>query len=71
MIGIPVKYLESISVGAVSMGAKYDIGNGPDFMAKVICDHQKVKLPAHRAGLPGHAVASGMRANEILFYCAP
>jgi hypothetical protein len=26
-----------------------------------------VKLPAYRAGLPGHAVASGMRANEILF----
>jgi hypothetical protein len=27
-----------------------------------------VKLPAHRAGLPGHAVASRMRANEISFF---
>ena len=26
-----------------------------------------VKLPVHRAGLPGHAVASRMRANEISF----
>jgi hypothetical protein len=30
-----------------------------------------VKLPAHRAGLPGHAVASRMRANEISFLFVP
>jgi hypothetical protein len=30
-----------------------------------------VKLPAHRAGLPGHAVASKMRANEISFFTVP
>jgi hypothetical protein len=30
-----------------------------------------VKLPAHRAGLPGHAVASRMRANEISFFIVP
>jgi len=30
-----------------------------------------VKLPAHRAGLPGHAVASRMRANEISFLIVP
>ena len=30
-----------------------------------------VKLPAHRAGLPGHAVASRMQANEISFFLVP
>ncbi len=30
-----------------------------------------VKLPTHRAGLPGHAVASRMRANEISFLIVP
>jgi hypothetical protein len=30
-----------------------------------------VKLPAHRAGLPGHEVASKMRANEISFFIVP
>ena len=30
-----------------------------------------MKLPAHRAGLPGHAVASRMRANEISFLFVP
>jgi hypothetical protein len=30
-----------------------------------------VKLPAHRAGLPGHAVASRMRANESSFFTVP
>jgi len=30
-----------------------------------------VKLPAHRAGLPGHAVASRMRTNEISFFIMP
>ena len=46
MIGIPVKYLEAISVGAVFMGANSYIGNGPNFMVKVICEHQKVKIPS-------------------------
>ncbi len=31
----------------------------------------RVKLPAHRAGLPGQAVASIMRANEISFFIVP
>jgi len=30
-----------------------------------------VKLPAHRTGLPRHAVASRMRANEISFFIGP
>ena len=30
-----------------------------------------VKPPAHRAGLPGHAVGSRMRANEISFFIGP
>ena len=32
---------------------------------------QEVKLSAHWAGLPGHAVASRMRANEISFLLVP
>ncbi len=46
IIGMPVKYLEAISVGAVFMGANTYIGNGPNFMVKVICEHQKVKIPS-------------------------
>ena len=46
MVGIPVKYLEAISVGAVFMGANSYIGNGPNFMVKVICEHQKIKIPS-------------------------
>jgi len=46
IIGVPVKYLEAISVGAVFMGANTYIGNGPNFMVKVICEHQKVKMPS-------------------------
>jgi Na+/H+ antiporter NhaD/arsenite permease-like protein len=45
IVGIPIKFLEAISVGAVCMGANTYIGNGPNFMVKVICEHQKVKVP--------------------------
>lgn len=46
VVGVPVEYLEAISVGAVFMGANTYIGNGPNFMVKVICEHQKVKVPS-------------------------
>jgi Na+/H+ antiporter NhaD/arsenite permease-like protein len=46
IVGIPVKYLEAVSVGAVFMGANTYIGNGPNFMVKVVCEHQKVKIPS-------------------------
>jgi Na+/H+ antiporter NhaD/arsenite permease-like protein len=46
IIGIPVRYLEAISVGAVFMGANTYIGNGPNFMVKVVCEHRKVKMPS-------------------------
>jgi len=46
IIGIPIKYLEAISVGAVFMGANSYIGNGPNFMVKVICEHQKINIPS-------------------------
>ncbi len=46
VVGIPVEYLEAVSVGAVFMGANTYIGNGPNFMVKVICEHQKVKVPS-------------------------
>jgi Na+/H+ antiporter NhaD/arsenite permease-like protein len=46
IVGIPIKYLEAISVGAVCMGANTYIGNGPNFMVKVICEHQKIKIPS-------------------------
>jgi Na+/H+ antiporter NhaD/arsenite permease-like protein len=46
VIGIPVKYLEAISVGTVFMGANTYIGNGPNFMVKTICEHRRVKMPS-------------------------
>ncbi|MBI5117015.1 sodium:proton antiporter [Candidatus Poribacteria bacterium] len=46
IVGMPARYLEAISVGAVFMGANTYIGNGPNFMVKVICEHQKVKVPS-------------------------
>lgn len=44
--GIPHSILAAISLGAVFMGANTYIGNGPNFMVKVICEHQKVKMPS-------------------------
>jgi Na+/H+ antiporter NhaD/arsenite permease-like protein len=46
IIGIPIKYLEAVSLGAVFMGAITYIGNGPNFMVKTICEHRKVKVPS-------------------------
>jgi Na+/H+ antiporter NhaD/arsenite permease-like protein len=46
IVGVPVRYLEAISVGAVFMGANTYIGNGPNFMVKVICEHHRVKVPS-------------------------
>jgi Na+/H+ antiporter NhaD/arsenite permease-like protein len=46
VIGIPVRYLEAISVGAVFMGANTYIGNAPNLMVKVICEHHRVKVPS-------------------------
>jgi hypothetical protein len=42
-------------------GKRLEVGGG----------RQNVKLPAYRVGLPGHAVASRMRANEISFFIVP
>ena len=44
--GIPNSILAAISLAAVFMGANTYIGNGPNFMVKVICEHQKVKMPS-------------------------
>jgi Na+/H+ antiporter NhaD/arsenite permease-like protein len=38
-------YLLAISIGAVFFGANTYIGNGPNFMVKIITDQQKVKTP--------------------------
>jgi len=46
IIGMPIKYLEAISVGTVLMGANTYIGNGPNFMIKTICEHRKIKMPS-------------------------
>lgn len=46
VVGIPHSILVAISLGAVFMGANTYIGNGPNFMVKVICEHQKVKMPS-------------------------
>jgi len=44
--GVPHSILAAISLGAVFMGANTYIGNGPNFMVKVICEHQKIKMPS-------------------------
>jgi Na+/H+ antiporter NhaD/arsenite permease-like protein len=46
ILGVPAAILKAISLGAVFMGANTYIGNGPNFMVKVICEHQKIKMPS-------------------------
>ncbi len=46
VVGIPHRFLEAISVGAVFMGANTYIGNGPNFMVKAIADHAGFKTPS-------------------------
>jgi Na+/H+ antiporter NhaD/arsenite permease-like protein len=46
MMGIPTLLLKAISAGAVFMGANSYIGNGPNFMVKVIAEEYKLKMPS-------------------------
>jgi len=46
MMGIPTLFLQAISAGAVFMGANSYIGNGPNFMVKVIAEEHKLKMPS-------------------------
>jgi Na+/H+ antiporter NhaD/arsenite permease-like protein len=46
MMGIPSAFLKAISAGAVFMGANSYIGNGPNFMVKVIAEEYKLKMPS-------------------------
>lgn len=46
MMGIPTLILKAISAGAVFMGANSYIGNGPNFMVKVIAEEYKLKMPS-------------------------
>lgn len=46
MMGIPSLMLKAISAGAVFMGANSYIGNGPNFMVKVIAEEYKLKMPS-------------------------
>jgi len=46
MMGIPTIFLKAISAGAVFMGANSYIGNGPNFMVKVIAEEYKLKMPS-------------------------
>ncbi len=43
---IPTVFLMAISAGAVFMGANSYIGNGPNFMVKVIAEEYKLKMPS-------------------------
>ena len=38
-------YILAISIGAVFFGANTYIGNGPNFMVKIIADQQKIPTP--------------------------
>ena len=46
VMGIPTLFLQAISAGAVFMGANSYIGNGPNFMVKVIAEEHKLKMPS-------------------------
>jgi len=46
MMGIPTRMLAAISAGAVFMGANSYIGNGPNFMVKVIAEEYRLKMPS-------------------------
>ncbi len=46
IMGIPPILLKAISVGAVFMGANSYIGNGPNFMIKVIAEEYRLKMPS-------------------------
>src|SRR5512136_1470237 len=46
MLGIPALMLKAISTGAVFMGANSYIGNGPNFMVKVIAEAYRLKMPS-------------------------
>ena len=46
VMGIPTLFLQAISAGAVFMGANSYIGNGPNFMVKVIAEEYKLKMPS-------------------------
>jgi len=43
--GVPVAFLQAISLGAVFMGAMTYIGNGPNFMVKAIAEESGIKMP--------------------------
>jgi len=44
--GLSTVFLQAISAGAVCMGANSYIGNGPNFMVKVIAEEYKLKMPS-------------------------
>ncbi|MCU0244852.1 MAG: sodium:proton antiporter, partial [Acidobacteria bacterium] len=46
VVGVPNLFLMAISAGAVFMGANSYIGNGPNFMVKVIAEENKLKMPS-------------------------
>lgn len=46
IVGVGVKELMAISLGAVFMGAMTYIGNGPNFMVKAIAEKNHVRMPS-------------------------
>jgi Na+/H+ antiporter NhaD/arsenite permease-like protein len=44
--GIPSSLMASICCGSVLFGAMTYIGNGPNFMVKVIAEEYKLKMPS-------------------------
>ncbi|MBF0104575.1 MAG: sodium:proton antiporter [Deltaproteobacteria bacterium] len=46
IVGVSIKVLMAISVGAVFMGANTYIGNGPNFMIKAIADRSAIRAPS-------------------------
>jgi Na+/H+ antiporter NhaD/arsenite permease-like protein len=55
VVGVPDALLKAISCGAVFMGANSYIGNGPNFMVKVIAETARIPMP-HFFGYMGYSM---------------
>ena len=65
-------YILAISIGAVFFGANTYIGNGPNFMVKIVADQQKIHTPGF-GGLrfQVHAAVHGAHADPDLAAVLP
>ncbi|EPH06271.1 hypothetical protein HMPREF1531_00921 [Propionibacterium sp. oral taxon 192 str. F0372] len=71
--GVPVYWLEAISVGSVSCGAITYIGNGPNFMVKAVAEERGVAMPSFGGyiGWTLRFLVPTLMAMVCLFFAEP